>query len=63
MVQKDGEVFEITVEDRDNPITLVQGHAKGELWALAIQPAFATGSDDKVLLFTEAAYIYKDIGL
>ena len=49
---KASEVFEVSVQDRDNPRLLVGGHAEGELWALAIHPSqriFATGSDDKTV--------------
>ena len=45
-------VFELSVQDRDNPRLLVGGHAEGELWALAVHPSqqlFATGSDDKTV--------------
>ena len=49
---KDSEVFELSVQDRDNPRLLVGGHTEGELWALAVHPSrqiFATGSDDKTI--------------
>ncbi|XP_072318016.1 echinoderm microtubule-associated protein-like 6, partial [Eucyclogobius newberryi] len=49
---QDGEVFEVLVRDRDQPVLLVQGHSEGELWALDTHPkqqVALTGGDDRSL--------------
>ena len=55
---KDSEVYEIVVQDQNNPQVLVGGHAEGELWALAVHPrrdVVASGSDDKTIRVWEIA--------
>lgn len=47
------EIYEILMNDQDNPQCVTQGHAEGELWSLAVSPTnpwiFATASDDKTV--------------
>lgn len=48
------EIIEVSPRNRSNPSVYIQGHAEGELWALAVHPnkqVFATGSDDSSLRF------------
>lgn len=49
-----GEIFEVSVSERDQPQCILQGHSPGELWALAVHPKkaiFATGSDDHTVRY------------
>ncbi|XP_064600933.1 echinoderm microtubule-associated protein-like 6 [Liolophura sinensis] len=49
---QDSEIFEVAVREREKPTLIAQGHAEGELWALAVhpkKPVFVTGSDDQTL--------------
>ncbi|KAK3093757.1 hypothetical protein FSP39_019782 [Pinctada imbricata] len=47
---QDSQIIEVSARDPRNVHCLVDGHAEGELWALAVhpkKPIFATGSDDQ----------------
>ncbi len=50
------EIYEIHVNNPENAVCLCQGHAEGELWALAVSPKineiFATASDDKTVRYS-----------
>ena len=59
---RDSEIFEIVVRDRDKPKLLMQGHAEGELWALAVHPKksfFVTGSDDCTVRLVDSSIMLK----
>ena len=58
---QDSEVFEVTLAEKEKTRCLVQGHAEGELWALAVHPrkaVFATGSDDCTVRLTALSYVH-----
>ena len=51
---QDSEIYEVNVNNREKPRILMQGHAEGEMWALAMhskKPIFATASDDHTVRY------------
>ena len=51
------EIYEVHINNQNQPTCIVRGHAEGELWALAVSPTqneiFATASDDKTVRFVK----------